>query len=310
MKMSRRLVPIAALVLLGAGIHSSPAWSDGTVSPGETRRFSQADDGDGTEFYSSLLSSTDCRFIPADSSAEASAILGLGALNYTLTSYCSVFTDFGITSASSGAETVLDATVSAEVEWAGILFGASFLGSGASVTVEMALIDMSVSPPAGVPTGQIQVVSKSQEGASLIGLDVGGTFVSGARTVSFPGKVVRGHNYAIELRVTCELESGILGGDLGCIFQSGDPFGLGLANADRFAKWNSLSITVEQDINERFDILEAKIDALDAKVDALDTKLDEVLRLLHTPPGLRETDVTACQGLACGFPQNPRRRGQ
>jgi len=144
-------------------------------------------------------------------------------------------------------------------------------------------------------------VSAQEPRRVRIGIDVGGTFVSGARTVSFPGKVVRGHNYAIELRVTCELESGIVGGDLGCIFQSGDPFGLGLANADRFAKWNSLSITVEQDINERFDILEAKLDALD-------TKLDEVLRLLHTPPGLRETDVTACEGLACGFPQNPRRR--
>lgn len=77
-------------------------------------------------------------------------------------------------------------------------------------------------------------------------------------------------------------------------------FGLGVSG-DYFAKWNSLSITVEQDINERFDILEAKIDALD-------TKLDEVLRLLHTPPGLRETDIPACEGLACNFPQNPRRR--
>jgi hypothetical protein len=307
MKKSRGLLSILALVL-GAVSYSSPAWSDGTVSPGETRNFTQADDGDGTEFHSSLLSSTDCRFIPADSSAEASAVLALGAINYTLTSYCGVFTDFAITSASSGAETVLDATVSAEVEWAGILFGATFLGSGASVTIEMSLIDMSVSPSYGTTMGQIQVISKSQEGAELLGLDVGGTFVGGGRTVSFPGKVVRGHNYAIELRVTCELESGFVGGDLGCIFHTGDPFGLGLADGDRFAKWNKLSITVEQDINERFDILEAKIDALDIKVDALDTKLDEVLRLLHTPPGLRETEVPACEGLACGFPQSPRWR--
>lgn len=302
MKTSRRLIPIMTLVLLaGMAAAPAPAWSDGTVSPGETRTFSQADDGDGTEFFHSFLKSTDCRFLPAESSAETSAVLALGAFNSTLTSYCSVFTDFEVTSASSGAETVLDATVSANVEWSGILFGASFLGSGASITIDMALIDTSVSPPAGVPTGQIQVVSKSQEGANFLGLDVGGTSFSGAKTVTFPGKVVRGHNYAIELRVTCELESGILGGDLGCIFQTGDPFGLGLASGDRYAKWNRLSITVEQDINERFDILEAKLDAMD-------TKLDEVLRLLHTPPGLRETEVSACEGLACDFPQNPRRR--
>ncbi len=327
MKTSRRLALAALFVMVAAVIQPPRAWSDGIVTPGETREFSQADDGDGTLTYDTIFAWKDCRFIPADSSAEASAVLAVGALNYTITSYCSVFTDFAITSASSGDGTVLDATVSAEVDWNGILWGLSFLGNGASVTIDMALIDTSVNPPAGTPTGQIQVASKTQEGANLVGFDAGGTIFNGARTVSFPGKVVRGHNYSIELRVTCELESGLLGAELGCDFQKGDVFHLGLSG-DRYVRWNKLSITVEQDLNERFDVLEGKIDALDMKVDALDTKidaldmkvdglgikvdaldtkLDEVLRLLHTPPGLRETEVPACQGSACNFPQNPRK---
>lgn len=291
MKKSHRLIPIVTLVLLAA-IVAAPARGD-VVAPGETHGFTQADWGDGTPFFDSLLKGTDSWYDPAASRAEAFAMLSIAAINSDVIAFSRVNTDFQVT--SSGAATVLDATVSADVQWNGLLFGAGILGAGASVKIEMSLIDADT----GATTGKTTVVTASQDSTGLKGIDVGGTVFGGAKRITFPGKVIRGHAHYIELRVTCSANAGLIGLDVGCIYMT-NAFGLGVSG-DYFAKWNSLSITVEQDINERFDILEAKIDALD-------TKLDEVLRLLHTPPGLRETDIPACEGLACNFPQNPRRR--
>lgn len=234
-----------------------------------------------------LLAQTygDCN--AALSRVEVGTVIFLGAVNLDLSSYTSVYNDFTV-NGDSGA--TLDAIVTAEVDWHGLLHGLGVAGAGASVKLEMFLWDQ------GAITGSKTVMSEAQAGIELVKIDIGGAVVRGSDRISFPAKVVRGRTHTIEMRLTCQSEIGLIGADVGCQFGHDGP-----SDGLYHAKWTSLSVSVEADINDRFDTLEAKIDALDSK-------LDEVLRLLHTPPGLRETEVPACQGLACNFPQNPRRR--
>jgi hypothetical protein len=121
--------------------------------------------------------------------------------------------------------------------------------------------------------------------------------------------VVRGHDHSIQLRLTCQAESGLVGLDVGCIFYN-DVFGINLGG-DPHAKWTELSITVEQDIFERLDQIDMKLDQMDGKLDQLDVKLnqmdmkldqmdgklDEAIELLITPQGRRPGfPATSTQG--------------
>lgn len=297
-KASSKILSVVSFGLMAAMAASSPAWSDGTVSPGETRTFSEADGGSKSVIFGDAFKGTDTDFIPEESTAQAAAFLSILALNASVSSFASVDTAFWVSRGDSGAATVLDATVSVDVEWDGILFGASVLGGGASVTVEMSLVDENT----GATTGDIQVVSVDQNSIGLKGLDVGGTLISGTKRVTFPAKVVRTHLHTIRLKVTCEAESGLVGVDIGCIFMD-DAFNSGITGA--FAKWNTLSITVEQDLFELLAKIQLSIDDLQADVDVITERQLEEIRLLHTPQGRRATDVPACGGAACDYPENP-----
>jgi hypothetical protein len=308
---------LALLLLLVAG----PASAYETVEPGETQVFTTGDRCDGTPFLDTLLKGTNstCGYSPAR--VEAAAILSVSAINNDVTAYSTSFTDF-LVSGSNGS--VLDATVSATVDWDGVLFGAGILGAGASVKLEMLLVDETD----GAIKASTVVLNKRQDSTGLKGIDVGGTRVRGAEDVSLQGTVVRGHQHSIQLKVTCSAESGLIGLDVGCIFMN-DVFGINLGG-DPHAKWTSLSITVEQDIfdrldqidaklleiegkvdalDERFDLVDAKlleiegkIDTLDERTELMDAKLNEVIRLLLTPQGRRSSDFLDCAGEDCDFP--------
>jgi len=303
----KKFIFIALLLNLFAG----SAMSFEIVEPGETQVFTEGDDCDFTPFTDTIFKGTIAGCV-APARVEAAAILSVAAINNDVTSFATLLTNFTVT---AGNETVLDATVSANVDWDGVLFGAGILGAGASVKIEMFLVDET----AGVIKGQTVVMSKSQDSTGLKGIDVGGTRVTGSREVSFTGSVVRGHDHSIKLKLTCQAESGLVGLDVGCIFAN-DVFGINLGG-DPHAKWTELSITLEQDIFERLDqidqkldlmdgkldVMDGKLDVMDGKLDAMDGKLDEVIRLLLTPQGRRESnpgsfplkpDATATQDMS------------
>lgn len=298
----------AGLALLAVAFASAPARAQEVVAPGETRSFSEATRCEGTPFSDGVLKATNSFCDPSEAQAEAACLMTIGAIKTDVEAFSSVITDFFVSSGSSGA-TVLDATVSADVEWNGVLFGASVIGGGAEVKIEMLLVNEAT----GVITGKSLVESRSQDSTGLKGIDVGGTVVSGHANVSFQGKVTRGDPHSVHLKVTCKAESGLIGLDVGSIFQN-NVFGLGLG--DRFVRWTELAVSVETDLNERLDQIEMKIDQLDAKLSALDArlagvegtldrmdvKLNEVILLLLTPQGQRSTDVLACDGESCQFP--------
>lgn len=277
--------------VLAAGI---PVIAGEVVEPGETQEFSALDDCAFTPFTDTLLKGTTATCV-SPNRVESAALLSISGFNNDVTSFATEFMDFFVT---AGNESVLDATVSAEVDWDGVLFGAGLLGAGASVKIEMFLVDETT----GTVKGQTQVLSMKQESTGLKGIDIGGTRVNGSRNVSFTGTVVRGHNHSIQMKLTCQAESGLIGLDVGCIFFNDVFLGVDLGG-DPHAKWTQLSITIEQDLFERLDRIEKKIDRLDGK-------LDEVIRLLLTPQGRRSSDMINCDLDDCEFPLSLRSRGR
>jgi hypothetical protein len=293
----RTLHPLCAIIVpLAVVVMTSPTSSQQFIDPGETYTFSEADRCEGTPFVDTLLKGTASACYPP-AEAEAYAVMSVGAIKTDVEAFSSVITDLYVPSGAAG-NTVLDATVSADVEWNGVLFGASVIGGGAQVKIEMLLVN----EVTGVVTGKTVVESVSQDSTGLKGIDVGGTVVNGHAKVSFAGKVTRGQLHSIQLKVTCKAESGLIGLDVGSIFFD-NFFGAGLS--DYYVKWTSLSITVEQDLAERLDQIEKKVDQLDAKLLVMDKKLNEIILLLLTPQGLRSTDVLVCDGEACDFPKKP-----
>lgn len=296
---------LACLVLM---VFAMPVHAIEYVSPGETRSFATADRCEGTPYLDSLLKGTDSRCVLEDGRAESGAMLTVSAGNSDVSAYSTVFSDFYV---YGTVETVLDASVSADVAWNGVLFGAGLLGAGANVEITMSLVDETTGTVKGITT----VVTKAQDSTGLKGIDVGGTRFNGSKSINFPATVVRGHDHSIRLTVTCNAESGLIGLDVGCIFFS-DFFGLGLGS-NNYARWTALSITVEQDIWERFDQIDAKLEQMDEKLDDMNEKLDvleegqqeivelekESIRLLLIPQGRRETDVLECETEDCKFPK-------
>lgn len=268
------------------------------VAPGETQQFTGIDDCNFTPFTDTLFKGTGAGCV-SPARVEAFALLSIAAFNSDVTAFATSLAEFFVTS-GGGNESVLDATVSATVDWNGVLFGAGILGAGASVTIEMFLVDDTT----GTVKGQIQVMKKEQDSTGLKGIDIGGTRVRDSRTFSFNGSVVRGHNHSIRMKLTCKAESGLIGLDVGCIFLD-NVLGFDVGG-DPHAKWTDLSITVEQDIFERLDQIDEKLEQMDQKLDEINNKQDDVIKLLLTPQGRRSSELIDCESANCGFPLNKR----
>jgi len=261
-RMRRARCLLLSFLLFAGSAVPEPARAGEWVSPGETQLFTHGDRCDGTPFQDTVLKFTLSYCDTATGRVEAGAGLTVSAVNLDVSAFSTMFMDFYVTS-GPGSGTVLDATVSADVDWNGILFGAGALGAGASVKVEMLLVD----DETGVVSGRSEIVNQLQDSAGLKGLDIGGTRFSGSRTVSFAGKVVRGHDHSIRLTVTCEAAAGLVGLEVGC-FYANDVLGLGLG--DRYVKWNTLSVTVERDLFEELAKIQTKLDLMMSQLEQID----------------------------------------
>jgi len=288
----RRVLACCLLAVLSQ-FHVSIAQAREALSPGQTFDFISLDDCDYSEEDGRVIVVAAGNCIEPRR-LEALAVLPITAINLDATAYAIAYHTFSVTSA--GAETVLNTTVSGNVNWDGVLFGAGLLDAGADVEVVASLYDES----ARTITGSRQILAEDQNSIGIKGIDVGGSPVRGSREFSFTGTVVRGHNYSVRIELYCNARSGFVGLDIGCVFTPGF---IGLGPRDRFVEWRDLSITIEGDIFERIDQLEEKIDVLSEQTEALDEKLMEVIRLLNTAPGQRSSDYEACNGKKCDFPK-------
>ena len=268
------LLAAAPAVLLADG---------GTVDPGTTYQFTSTDNCgcSGTPFHDGPLRGTTSSCDLEQNRAEAAAMLSISAVNLNVSAFDALHTCFYVPGTTP---TVLNATVSAKIEWDGVLFGAGVLGAGASVAVDLYLVD----DTDGVIKASTRIMQKSQDSTGLKGIDVGGTHVYGSNAVSMQGTVVRGHEYSLQLKVTTTADTGLGGIDVGSIFAE-NVFGLGLG--DHYVKWDQLAITVSGDINEKLDQILAGQKELKQGQEEIKQKIDEhdaeIKKLLQTPQGRR-----------------------
>jgi len=275
--LSRRLTfPLAFLFLLFLVFPSELK----AISPGTTYHFVSADNCDcsGTAYYEGTLKRTSSRCVYDQNRAEAAAALFVSAINYDVTAFDTLHTCFYV---SGTKPTVLDATVSANIEWDGILYGAGVLGAGASVAIDLYLVDTTDH----VIKASTRIMQEAQDSIGLKGIDVGGSPVSGSKAVSMKGTVVRGHQYTIQMKVTTFAETGLVGASIGSIFEA--DLGLG----DHYVKWNELAITISDDINEKLDQLLQGQEELKQGQEEIKQKIDDhdadIKKLLKTPEGRR-----------------------
>lgn len=280
----------AALLLLTA----PRAAAIEAVDPGESVEIPQYDECSTVVTFSNAFKGTSgqCK---SPFEVETAAFLSVLAFNNDVSSYATAFAWLFVPSV--GTATVLDATVSADVEWRGVLFGAGLGGAGAKVEIEMSFVDAGT----GATKGSIKVAEESQNSIGIKGVDIGGTIVSGSKRVTFDASVVRGNFHLVRLTVRCSAQSGLVGLDVGCVFQDEGGITLGLGVEDRYVRASNIVVTVEQDEVERLDRIETKLEGIESKIDGLkagqealaavlaliqETQAD-IVRLLGTPPGRR-----------------------
>ena len=307
--------------ILGAAISwSSPsALAFGVIEPGETMEFPTPDNARTDESCAGIANDCGEGFDVAAGEATVFSVIVVGVLQ-SISAETTLFSDFSV---SAGNNRVLDARVSGSVSFLGELIAGGAGGAGAEVTISVSLFDKTDNTIAGTAIA----LNDECTGAFLTACRKG---VSGTRSVSFGAKVTRGHEYELRMKVECESQTGVIGVDAICAFAptDGDLFG------DGFVTWNSFSVAIDEDLIGQINALVTLIEDLQAALDAHDDNLGQhddnlgqhdqdvkallaavqsavdennvaildAIRLLLTPKGLRETELLACDGAGCSFP--------
>jgi hypothetical protein len=126
-----------------------------------------------------------------------------------------------------GEGSAVTAQVSSDVSWKGVIAGNGAGGTGAAVTITLAVLD-------GERTiGSAVVHTKEQrEGA----LTIGGADDIGSDSANFLVVLVPGRVYTLRLTVTCEAFSGLIGAATHCVFGAGSVYDAG------YVEWGTRSI--------------------------------------------------------------------
>ena len=196
---------------------------------------------------------------------------------------------------SGPGNTLLEATITAEVSWLGVL---SSFGSGGEATVEISLFLRDTTVPNVESKFIMHTNSVTTSISSPSDKDLRD---QGSANKTFQTTVTRGHSYEIGFVITTIAENTVISTARALYFT--DP-GLGFNGCEVCgARWGVISIAVEPDLVELLTRIEEKIDVLDERLDTIEERQLEEIRLLHTPQGRRSTTVPACEGQGCEFPE-------
>jgi hypothetical protein len=126
-----------------------------------------------------------------------------------------------------GEGSAVTAQVSSDVSWKGVIAGNGAGGTGAAVTITLAVLE-------GERTvGSTVVHTREQrEGA----LTLGGADDIGSDTANFQVVLVPGRVYTLRLTLTCEAFSGLIGAATHCVFGPSDLYDAG------YVAWGTRSI--------------------------------------------------------------------
>jgi len=210
------------------------------------------------------------------------------------------------------SDRAIDGRISGLVEWAGDLESSGFVGSAASVTVGVFVVDLDT----GVTVGGKTIVNEECETNILF--DSCLRRIAGSAPVNIDVSLQRGRSYELRFNLTCESNSGA--GKANCIFNQNGAFPF----AGGFVKRSDFTLSLEPDLIGMIEALQASVDMLKSQLATHDadvktaveqhdaeikSRLDrnhetmlEAIRLLHTPQGRRNSGLPACKGAGCDFP--------
>lgn len=186
---------------------------------------------------------------------------------------------------SGHKERSIDATVTGNVSWNGVIIAGSHLSTYSGVTVSVSLWDSTTRMMVeSVPL--LEEVCEGQDGVAC------GNELSGMEDVSFTTEVVRGHEYELHLTAECQVKTGEAEANAMCIFEHGSSLA-----EDGCIKWNGLAVTLaddvigmledladgQQEIMDALQKLESGQQELEADHEELEAGQEEIIKLLKTP---------------------------
>jgi hypothetical protein len=297
---------LTVLALLLALLPVMPASAQPVVAPGETLVFSTADDGlaecrvadvqiedEDTDFsctnprFRFGLFGETTRAEPANNFVEAiiepKIPLGAGQTSYATVS---VFNDFSVSESADGIVDAADGIVNAKVSATWDIFG--FLGGGLAYNVDVNLFlivqDITNGTPITLTSQTLNTFDRSSDQGIELSADIGGEqFGLRDEAASVPVALRRGRDYRIVFQVRSSVSILILG----------------KPTAVAQAAWTDLRVTIDEDEFEQTSIhdgdIKAQLTEHDGDIKALLVEIkrrqEEIIRLLLTPQGQRESDL-------------------
>lgn len=186
---------------------------------------------------------------------------------------------------SGDRERSVDATVTGNVSWKGMIIAGGELGANSGVTISLSLWDS---------TTKTMIETYSILDETCVGQDdvACGIEPSGSEDISLTTALVRGHEYELHLTTECRVESGEMEANAMCVFEHGSPMA-----EDGCIRWNGFAVTLDYDIvgmledlaTDQQEIMESLQDLksgqeeLEADHEELEAAHQEIIMLLKTP---------------------------
>lgn len=251
------------------------------VAPGQTLNLAQASTGSATSLslgHGAGLGVQVGSYDPSVNQVGAFAQVIAGVAGAKASAYGQINFQFCVQGNSNSSNSQVNANISANVNWVGVLYGVS-VGSGVpSVTGTLSLVDKGTDGKQNIVIMSSTPLSKN---LGTIGITVpipvspnfGYSFVTGSAPAPMIAPVIVGHAYEIQYNLDCEAPSGIVGLDTVCNFILSEdiakgslPIGLPVGNYNSTV--DSLQVTLDQDLYGMLVAIKSEVDGLQAQVAA------------------------------------------
>lgn len=268
----------AALLCVNAASAQSCPYR---VAPGQTLNLAQASTGNATGLsvgHGAGVGLQVGSYDPSVNQVGAFAQVIAGVAGAKASAYGQINFQFCVQGNSNSSNSQVNANISANVNWVGVLYGAS-VGSGVpSVTGTLSLVDKGTDGKQNIVIMSSTPLSKNLGTIGItipipVSANFGYSFVTGSAPAPMIAPVIVGHAYEIQYNLDCEAPSGIVGLDTVCNFYQSQPPGdqsppIGLPVGNYNSTVDSLQVTLDQDLYGMLVAIKSEVDGLQAQVAA------------------------------------------
>ncbi len=269
------LAASAAAVFLSAGTALGQARCPYSISPGQTQFLNAAFSADVTPPQIRPVTQAGAAFTDENKVESVALVpLGLPVVSSKATGFAQLNYQFCVSSnpnTPANTSSTIPATVSAQVEWRGILFLLAGVGGKPSAVISISLVDLGTdgsAPP--ITLGQQTPLNSALMPTTIKVVSFGGTVVSGSAAVVLNAQIITGHTYVVEFRLTCNA-SAVVDVSEGCDFGSDIDYGssvIDFLTGQRFARVDSLAVNLGQDLYGMLVSIKAEVAGVSAQVNA------------------------------------------